>query len=102
MTQMTLQEAIEKSAKGELTLLDVRDAKELADGGHATGAVHIPLALVPLQAKEKLPSDKPIAVYCALGGRAGMAVQTLNGLGYQAANIGGFADWARAGGPVSR
>jgi rhodanese-related sulfurtransferase len=102
MSPISLKDAIAKAAKGEITLLDVREAKELQDSGKATGAVHIPLALLPLQAKDKLTADKPVAVYCAAGGRAGLAVQTLSGLGFQAVNIGGLADWTKAGGPLSR
>jgi rhodanese-related sulfurtransferase len=102
MSQMSLSDAITKAATGEITLLDVREAKELHDSGHAAGAIHIPMALLPLQAKAKLTAGKPVAIYCAAGGRAGMAVQTLSALGYQAFNIGGFSDWEKAGGPVSR
>ena len=47
-------------------------------------------------------AGKPIAVYCAVGGRAGMAAQALAGMGFEVHNIGGFGDWANAGGPVSR
>jgi rhodanese-related sulfurtransferase len=68
----------------------------------AKGALHIPLPMVPLQAEAKIAKGKPVAVYCAVGGRAGMATQALIKLGYDAHNIGGFADWAAAGGPVSR
>lgn len=102
MSHLSLQDAIARAASGEITLLDVREAKELQDSGFAKGAVHIPMALLPLQASEKLAAGKPVAIYCAAGGRAGMAAQTLSNLGYQAFNIGGFADWARAGGPISR
>ncbi len=102
MSQITAKDAIAKAAKGEITVLDVREANELAASGKAAGAVHIPLALVALQAAEKLPAGKPIAVYCAVGGRAGMAAQALAGMGFEVHNIGGFGDWANAGGPVSR
>ena len=83
-------------------VLDVREANEILASGKAAGALHIPLAMVPLHAEAKIAAGKPVAVYCAVGGRAGMATQALVKLGYDAHNIGGFGDWAAAGGPVSR
>ena len=102
-------EAIRKLAQGQMTIIDVRDAAELAVSGTAKGGLHIPLALIPLKANAtgadfdtRLDASKPVGVFCAAGGRAGMAVQTLRGLGFQAHNLGGFSDWAAAGGPVQR
>lgn len=102
MSHLTANQAIAKLAAGEITVIDCREAGEVQASGQAKGALHIPLAMLPLQAKDKIPAGKPVAVYCAAGGRAGMAAQTLRGLGYDAHNIGGFGDWASAGGPVSR
>jgi len=70
--------------------------------GKAKDALHIPLALIALQAMEKIDKSKPVAVYCAAGGRAGMAAQALSKLGFDAQSIGGFSDWTSAGGAVSR
>jgi rhodanese-related sulfurtransferase len=102
MTKLTAKDAIARAAKGEITVLDVREAAEIAASGKAAGALHIPLSMVPLHADAKIAKNKPVAVYCAVGGRAGMATQALAKLGYEAHNIGGFGDWASAGGPVSR
>lgn len=102
MSKLTATDAIAHAALGSITLLDVREASEIAASGKAAGALHIPLSLVFLQAAEKLPKGVPVAVYCAVGGRAGLATQALVKLGYDAHNIGGFGDWAAAGGPVSR
>lgn len=102
MAQISAKDAIAKHARGEITVLDVREASEVQASGKAEGAHHIPLSMVPLMAKDKLPVGKPVAVYCAVGGRAGMAAQALAQMGYEAHNIGGFGDWANAGGPVSR
>jgi rhodanese-related sulfurtransferase len=106
---LTAADAVARAAKGEVTILDVREAAELAASGTARGGVHIPVSLVPIKANPSAPDrdhrldpSKPIAVFCAVGGRAGMAVQALQKLGYEAHNIGGFADWVAAGGPVSR
>ena len=102
MTKLTATTAIAKAATGAITVLDVREAAEVKETGKAQAALHIPLAMVVLQAEEKIDKSKPVAVYCAVGGRAGMAVQALIKLGYDAHNIGGFGDWASAGGAVSR
>ena len=106
---LTCAEAIAKAAAGELTLLDCRELSEVQASGTAAGAVHIPLALVPLKAAPKAPDHdarldpaKPVAVFCAMGGRAGRAAQALTAMGYKAHNIGGFGDWCAAGGPVTR
>ena len=106
---MTCADAIAKAAAGELTLLDCREVAEVSASGTAAGAVHIPLALVPLKADPKAPDHdarldpaKPVAVFCAMGGRAGRAAEVLRDLGYEAHNIGGFGDWCAAGGPVTR
>ncbi len=106
--QPSLPEVIARAARGEILLLDVRERAELLASGTAKGALHIPLALLPLRADPKAPdfekafTTKPIAVFCAAGARAGQAAQLLSSLGHQAWNIGGFAQWAAAGGPVVR
>lgn len=107
--RFTAANAVALAAKGEITVLDVREAAEIAASGTAKGGVHIPLSMVPLKANPQAPDHdrrldpaKPVAVFCAVGGRAGMAAQALQRLGYEAHNIGGFGDWAAAGGPTTR
>jgi len=104
---LTPAEARDLAASGKITLLDVRELAEVQASGIAKGAVHIPLALVPLRANRQAPDHeprldpaKPVAIYCAAGGRAGRAADLLSSLGYTAHNIGGFADWCAVGGEV--
>lgn len=107
---LTYQDVIEQVAAGEMTLVDVRDHSEVSMTGMAKGAEHIPLMQLSYKADPNHPEfhnglyqNKPIAVYCASGGRSGMAVNILNQLGYETAiNIGGFGHWVQAGGPVER
>lgn len=106
---LTPAQARDLAASGKITLLDVRELAEVQASGLAKGAVHIPLAMVPLRADRQAPDHdprldpaKPVAVYCAAGGRAGRAAGLLASLGYTAHNIGGFADWCAAGGEVER
>lgn len=95
-------------AAGEMYLVDVRDLGELRQTGTAAGALHIPLSLIGLKADPKAPDalmapGKPVAVFCAAGGRSAMAAQALGRMGYDPVwNLGGFADWQRAGGQVVR
>lgn len=106
---MTCADAIDMAARGQITLLDCRESAELQASGTALGAVHIPLALLPIKANPKGPDhdarlnpERPVAIFCAMGGRAGRAAQLLLDMGYQAHNIGGFGDWCQAGGPIQR
>lgn len=108
MSSLTVAQAITQSSNGSLTVIDVRETAEVQASGLAAGALHIPLALLPLRADPKAPGfdarlakGKRVAIYCAKGGRAGMAAQTLARMGYEAHNIGGFGDWVGAGGPVA-
>ena len=77
-------------------LLDVRDPEEFA-AGHAPGARNIPLNVLR-SALGNLPKDRPLAVYCAVGGRAHNAVRILRQNGFDAANIsGGFTTFGHVG-----
>ncbi len=107
--KLSAADAVAKLKAGEITVIDVREAGEIAASGKAKGALHIPLALIPLKADPKAPDcpkelslTKPVAVYCASGMRSGAAATALKKLGYEAHNIGTIRDWAAAGGAVSR
>lgn len=94
-----------KMATGEVVVVDVRDASELAGGGKIKGAVHLPRGLLEFRADPESPShdralqrDKTIVLYCGSGGRAALAGKTLQDLGYRSVlNAGGFKELADAG-----
>jgi rhodanese-related sulfurtransferase len=102
--------AVERAAKGELVVIDVRDGSELRASGKAKGALHVPLATVKMKCDPSSPEclkelslDQPVALYCAMGGRSAGAGQMLVEMGYkQVFNIGGFNDWVAGGGAVER
>jgi len=72
------------------TLLDVRTAKEYQNGALAR-AKNIPLALLPVLARERLNKDQHILIYCHSGARAIMAEKILAGLGFsRITNLGGI------------
>ena len=97
-------------AGGGVTLVDVRDAPELA-GGAIAGAVHVSRGMLEFHAdpaspyyKRELRPDARVILYCASGGRSALAVQSLHELGYvNVAHLdGGFKAWQAAGQPVSK
>ena len=107
--RLTMQDVMSMVEKGEMLLVDVRERGELAATGTAKGAIHVPVSLITVKADPKAPNkdarfdlEKPVAVYCASGGRSGMAVQTLQRMGYKAYNLGGFGAWVQSGGQVVR
>lgn len=97
-------------AAGEATLIDVREPGEIRASGTAKGALSIPLGVIAIKADPRAPdhdprlsTDRPVYVFCASGGRSGMAAGTLRQLGYgSVTNLGGFSDWCAAGGAVQR
>lgn len=102
----TVSDVAAKVALGQMRLIDVREIAEVKASGKAEGALVIPLSLLPLKADPKQPGNLlqpglPVAVYCASGGRSGMAADVLTRLGYApVSNLGGLRDWAAGGGKV--
>jgi rhodanese-related sulfurtransferase len=97
-------------AKGNALVVDVRDGPEVQASGKVAGAVHVSRGMLEFRADPDLPShdknfskDKDIIVYCASGGRSALAGKMLKDLGYERVyNLGGFKDWADAGGAVEK
>ncbi len=94
--RLTMQDVMSMVEKDEMLLVDVRERGELAATGTAKGAIHVPVSLITMKADPKAPEprsrafdvNKPVAVYCASGGRSGMAAQTLQRMGFKAYNLG--------------
>ena len=91
--------------KGDVLLLDVRDAAEVKESGKLKGAVNVSRGMLEFRADAESPyhnpefrKDKTVLVYCASGGRAALSGQTLKSMGYDTVyNIGGFKDLKEAG-----
>jgi rhodanese-related sulfurtransferase len=82
-----------------IVLVDVREDDEYSDG-HVSSAVHIALSTVPDRLGE-IPSDVPVYVICAVGGRSGKATEFLRTKGIDAINVaGGTNGWVDSGRPV--
>jgi rhodanese-related sulfurtransferase len=107
--RLTANEAVDRHARGEMTVIDVREVSEVRATGTGSGVLHIPLALLGMRADPRHPDhvaslnpDDPVALFCASGGRSEMAAGLLRKLGYKDVhNIGGFGDWCAAGGKVA-
>ncbi len=71
----------------EMTILDIRSAEDYAKG-HIVGALNAPWGPSAIPASlSKIPSDKPLFVYCYSGQTAGQAVHTLNLAGFNARSV---------------
>ena len=82
----------------QFDLLDVRDPDEFA-AGHAPGALNFPLNSLRASL-DQLSKARPLAVYCAVGGRAHNAVRLLRQHGFKASNLsGGYTTLLHVGTP---
>lgn len=102
VSRLTAAELARALAEGESwTILDVRHPSEWA-AGHIPGALHIPLGELS-QRLDELPRDRPLAVHCAAGFRAGAAAGILEARGFPSVHhvIDGFEDLLKAGLPLA-
>lgn len=79
----------------DFVLLDVRTPEEYAEA-HISTAENLPVDSIEADtAAEFIPStDTPVVVYCRSGHRAGIALDTLQSLGYtNVKNMGGISEW---------
>lgn len=84
-----------------IVLIDVREDDEVAEG-HVPGVVHIALATIP-DSLDRVPTDRPVYVICAAGGRSANAVRFLRSQGVDATNVaGGTNAWIASGRAVDR
>lgn len=80
-------------------VIDVREAYEY-EGGHVPGAIHIPMATVPLRVTE-FPTQAPAYVICESGARSWQVCAFLERQGIAAINVeGGTGAWLAHGLPV--
>jgi rhodanese-related sulfurtransferase len=108
--RITPAQARDMMAKGNTLVVDVRDASEVQQTGKVAGAVHVSRGLLEFRADPEAPThdknfsnDKSVILYCGSGGRAALAGKLLKDMGYDRVyNLGGFKDWAEAGGKVEK
>ena len=110
VTKITPAQAKEMIGKGNVLVLDVRDAPEVEKSGKVQGALNVSRGMLEFRADPDSPyhdkafaKDKPVILYCASGGRSALAGKLLKDMGYsQVYNVGGFKDWVDAGGAVDK
>lgn len=87
-------------------LLDVREPQEYA-AGHLPGAINIPRGLLEFQLSGT-PAlgarDLRVVLYCKTSGRAALAAQTMQAMGYLNVHsiAGGYDAWVAAGQPIAK
>jgi len=96
--------------KGEVTLIDVRDIRELWKEGTIKDSIHIPRGMLEFwldpqssyYQEKKMGDVKNIVLFCALGFRSALATKSLKEMGFDnVANAnGGFDSLKKAGLPV--
>ena len=100
-------------ARDEAVLIDVREPPEF-ETGHVSGAINIPRGVLEFQvdahpavANATDPAlahrERPVVFYCRTGGRAALAADNLQKLGFTDVRsiAGGIEAWREAGLPVT-
>tara|TARA_B100000780_G_C20710728_1_gene282513 strand:+ start:95 stop:496 length:402 start_codon:yes stop_codon:yes gene_type:complete len=76
--------------KNEVSLIDIRDIRELWKEGTLKGAIHIPRGMLEFwldpessyYKEKKIGTIKNIALFCALGMRSALATKSLTDMGF--------------------
>eukprot|EP01032_Pedospumella_encystans_P014904 gene14904-17098_t len=95
--EVTLADAEEAIRQADV-LIDVREADEFA-AGHLPGAVLVPRGLLEFKLSGTPAVSGRVVLYCKTSGRAALAAQTMQAMGYLNVSsiAGGFDAWAAAG-----
>lgn len=91
------------AAEEEMVVVDVRTPEEFAEG-HLPEAVNIDFNGDDFEARiAKLDPAKPYLVYCAVGGRSGLSLETFQKLKFAKVYhlADGYKGWTTAGKPVA-
>ena len=106
---LDVNDALKLHGGGDVTLVDLRDIRELNRDGRVPGAFHCPRGMLEFWIdpaskyhKPVFAEDKRFVFFCAAGQRSALAAQTAQRMGLRpVAHIrGGFGAWKAAGGPV--
>ena len=102
MELLTVHQLKAKIDRGEeLTILDDRGEDEW-DRGHIKGAKHIYVGHIPERMSD-IPKDKPVAMFCNVGHRAGLGASILLREGCREVYnvLGSMTAWKAAGYPIT-
>jgi rhodanese-related sulfurtransferase len=95
--------------RDDVTIVDLRDPRELEREGKMPGAFHCPRGMLEFwidpespYAKPQFQEDKLFIFFCAGGWRSALAAKTAQDMGLKpvAHMRGGFGAWKKAGAPV--
>lgn len=100
ITEITVDKAKQLIKEGNIVVVDVREESEYA-AGHLDNALPIPRGVIEFKlgnTPELSDKSKAVLVYCRTGGRAALAAETMQSLGYH--NVlsiaGGFEAWQKS------
>jgi sulfur dioxygenase len=100
ITEVNAATAKQLLAEGNIVVVDVREESEYANG-HIDNAIPLPRGVLEFKIgniPELADKSKTVLTYCRTGGRAALAAQTMQQLGYK--NVlsiaGGFEAWQQA------
>ncbi len=97
---VSVSEAFQKVSDPTVGFVDVRTRPEYS-GGHAKGAINIPLDSFNAADVEKLKQYKDVYIICQSGGRSAAATKALKSDGVNATNVaGGTSAWRSAALPM--
>ena len=102
ITEITPADAKAEFDKGGALFLDCREPSEYK-AGHIPGAVNIPRGLLEFKIANKVPDKNTrILMYCKSGGRASLACNSIDRMGYKnvVSIAGGWKAWMKAGYPI--
>lgn len=90
---------ITEFTKKDLTsgiLVDVRTPEEFSEG-HLEGAVNVDVLRGDfVRAFDTVPKNKPLYLYCKMGGRSARAARMLDSLGFSVTDLsGGYDAWLK-------
>ena len=111
VAQVSAAEAVQMLGAPDVTIIDIRDPRELEREGRIPGSFHAPRGMLEFWVDPESPYHKPIfaedrtfVIHCASGWRSLLATQILQRMGLKpVVNMkGGFGAWKEAGGPVEK
>ncbi len=88
------------SENKKIQLVDLRTRGEIENTGKINGAINIDFSAPDFESRiTKLDKEKPIVVYCAVGGRSGKTLPLLSKHGFKVIYdyAGGMKDWLSKG-----
>ena len=106
---VSVEEAIDMHGRDDVTIVDIRDVRELQREGRIPGASHCPRGMLEFWIdpgspyhKEMFSEDRTFVFLCAGGLRSALATEVAQRMGLKpVVNMaGGFGAWRKAGGPV--